>query len=786
MIQPINRQWSRLRAYWTGVLTGEHQPFLLLLALFATFRVLTIFLFRPGGFIVDHSDYDFYYEWGALVPMGYHAFENLWTVYPPLFPAFMLTIFEWSSRVPQWVEPRLIFHLYFGAFMVAFECGNFICLYWLGRRLAHDDGVHHTHTVPETNIASAPAGFAAQMPAGLWPAVLYGFLFSPVYTMAGWFEAMPTFFLLLGLCLLLAKGPWWWLSALAAGLGFLTKLTPILLLPVAIRWLGAKLSLHAARHAWFIPNAPGNLGRPLVYTLLFFAVVIGLGYPLVGYNLDLAFVSFQIQPLRPPWQSIWAILDGYYGWGLVPISMRNLEGLSGPPASTRLPWTWISLGFLALYLFLYTRPYNWQRIRTPIAFTGLSVTLLFLYSKGWSPQFVVWILVFIVLLLPQPRWILAACVLMLTNLAESTIYLLMVPSQYLLIGTVFLRTGLLILLCLELVYQILPPADLQRGRVPGSQTGRNARIYAAIGRTLAPAVWSIMLVAIVAGTLGTPRLIDRYVRNQTANYACKPTVDRLQATADWPGTTLVTQQPALWHAMNPFVYRDYEFIIIDGYDTQDRYLETALARLDQQRAARHPDTAPEFWWVARADLDFPGSSPAQVWETFVAHPDVYMLGEYAEDPCTLRHVVDFRDRTPLAHATVPGAESDAGTGADTQSPAAIHLRDAAWQVDGSTGELRVVLYWQAQSALAASYTVFVHALDDTGALAGQQDNLPVEGLAPTTHWTPNAIIRDPYRLGSFDQPPTRLHVGLYDETGRVEFELPDGTVRDYIEIVLNP
>ena len=78
----------------------RHYAFILLFLLFASFRLMAILLFRPGGFITDFSDYDFYYTWGQLTPMGYRVYDNLWTAYPPLFPALMLSIFELSSRIP--------------------------------------------------------------------------------------------------------------------------------------------------------------------------------------------------------------------------------------------------------------------------------------------------------------------------------------------------------------------------------------------------------------------------------------------------------------------------------------------------------------------------------------------------------------------------------------------------------------------------------------------------------------------------------------------------------------
>lgn len=95
---------TRLRRFY-----AMHRWFLILLLLFSAFRLFAIVLFRPGGFIADNSDYEFYYAWGLTIPMGYTTFVDLWTAYPPLFPALMLPVFEWSSRIPPWVEPRLFF-----------------------------------------------------------------------------------------------------------------------------------------------------------------------------------------------------------------------------------------------------------------------------------------------------------------------------------------------------------------------------------------------------------------------------------------------------------------------------------------------------------------------------------------------------------------------------------------------------------------------------------------------------------------------------------------------------
>ncbi|MCB0184369.1 MAG: hypothetical protein KDE31_08895, partial [Caldilineaceae bacterium] len=263
-----------------------------------------------------------------------------------------------------------------------------------------------------------------------------------VYTLLGWFEAMPLFFMLWGLDLLLSKRQIGWVgSAVVAALGFLTKLTPALLVPIAIRWLGSKLSWSAARHEWFHRRSPGNLLRPTLYTLLFFGVVLGGGYWLVGGHTELALSSFQVNALRPPWESVWALLIGNYDWGRVPVDMRNLVALHNPPPVDPLPWRWITLAFALLYLWLYTRRYDWHNPRTPVVFAAVSILWLFLYSKGWSPQFLVWLLAFVALLLPSWFGIALGSGLTLFNVIESPIFFTMLGNEHwLLAAVIILRT----------------------------------------------------------------------------------------------------------------------------------------------------------------------------------------------------------------------------------------------------------------------------------------------------------------------------------------------------------
>src|SRR5574341_911967 len=84
---------------WTGLSEGAMPPegttsqvrtkppmsdFWLVLALFVAFRLLTLFLLRPGGFIRDWSDFDTYLGIAAISDYGLYPFWHYWLEWPPL------------------------------------------------------------------------------------------------------------------------------------------------------------------------------------------------------------------------------------------------------------------------------------------------------------------------------------------------------------------------------------------------------------------------------------------------------------------------------------------------------------------------------------------------------------------------------------------------------------------------------------------------------------------------------------------------------------------------------
>ncbi len=85
--------------------------------------------------------------------------------------------------------------------------------------------------------------------------------------------------------------------------------------------------------------------------------------------------------------------------------------------------------------------------------------------------------------------------------------------------------------------------------------------------------------------------------------------------------------------------------------------------------------------------------------------------------------------------------------------------------------IKLTLIWRALKAIDEDYTVFTHVLDRDGQQIGGQDNPPVHGTSPTSHWMPGEYVIDEYEIANLAQVPdfaqgAAIEVGMYDpETG---------------------
>lgn len=359
-------------------------------SLFVAFRLMLLAVYGSQA-VTRFGDFPYYYNLARLSDQGLYPLLHYWYEFPPLFPYLSIALYKLLGS-PQVFDP------YANALalaMLTFEAGNLALLMRLARRL-HGE------------IMAERLGW------------VYALLTVPLVFSWWTFDAMTTFWMFLALAWLVEgrEGR----SAVVLGLGILTKYMPALLLAAAWRFLSPR--------------------RALRYTLIVLAVVALVIGPFVIASPRFALASLQAQASKASWETIWALLDGNLSTGnFGPIAdhfdpAQATTPLGNPP---RIP-PWLTLavfGLLYTYLFFnggrraaggLTHPLieegsKGRSLSSVIAFTGLTWCLFFLWSRGWSPQWQMLVLPFILLGLPLGQAVLFSLALGFVNFLEWPVLL---------------------------------------------------------------------------------------------------------------------------------------------------------------------------------------------------------------------------------------------------------------------------------------------------------------------------------------------------------------------------
>jgi 4-amino-4-deoxy-L-arabinose transferase-like glycosyltransferase len=113
---------------------------------------------------------------------------------------------------------------------------------------------------------------------------------------------------------------------------------------------------------------------------------------------------------------------------------------------------------------------------------------------------------------------------------------------------------------------------------------------------------------------------------------------------------------------------------------------------------------------------------------------------------------------------------------------------AGYTLDVGPAALSLALVWQASQVPEENYVVFVHVVDPvSGAIMGQVDRVPLDGLRPTAGWRAGEVLTDDYVIPlpeHLSGGPYQINVGLYnpddgqrlpvllDGVGQVDGQLP--------------
>jgi hypothetical protein len=354
-----------------------------------------------------------------------------------------------------------------------------------------------------------------------------------------------------------------------------------------------------------------------------------------------------------------------------------------------------------------------------VAFCGLSISLFLIFSKGYSPQWIINLLPFIVLLLPDLRGVVYCLLLMGANVLEFPVSMVLLANHpWLFIIAVLLRTALLVLVSVELGLVLFP----------------SARIKRALGLALA----SLALLTVVGGLPVGALAVRDYSSERFGESPYRETIDYLRAQP--PGAVVFTDQ-SLYQQLYAFLVSRHGLYLLEANDE----LPTALGRVAQR------------------------------------HQTLYVVYTGSEDDQRANPVVeDWLNRNSFSVSGVWLDEARVKAYSTPSTALEEHPLEATFaesiELNGCSFEsgpqapgdvLHVSLSWRLLRHTESNYAVFVHLVDEKEKVWAQHDGPPVGGSRATSSWASGEEITDNHGLAL---PPDispgsyTLAVGLYDPT----------------------
>ncbi len=346
--------------------------FRLLVVLFVCLRLLLLLIYQPFILqgvergITAGGDFQTYFQIASLSDKVGLPLRDWWSEFPPLWSYFSVLIYK--------VQPNYTgFSMLLGFIFLLFDVGNLVLIRKIASQLYS----------PDTAQALA------------W---IYAVLLAPLVFVFWTFEVVVAFFMLLSL---------WWLlkerdklAGVGIALGVLVKFTPIVLLGAIWRYRAVK--------------------RAVVPTVIVVGLVASTYAVFFMQNAAMTMPSVTAQFSKASYQTVWALIDGNYRTG----NFGPLEDRLDPARasitlgnSAKIP-SWVRLGgalLVGVFVFMRTRRFDAKGL---VTFVGISLLIFFLQAQGWSPQWLVQIIPFILLCFPNRDGVLMVVLLSLVTFTE--------------------------------------------------------------------------------------------------------------------------------------------------------------------------------------------------------------------------------------------------------------------------------------------------------------------------------------------------------------------------------
>jgi len=306
-----------------------------------------------------------------LAGMGI-PYVNYWVEFPPIFPFFSSLLYQFAGGREHIYDYMLAISL---SIAQAISLGIFIRL-----------------------VEKIYAQNQAQTRIWIYFSVLLGLSY-------GWwyFDPLAELAMMLGL--------YWTLegksgrAGFAIGIGALIKLFPALLLPMVWR--------------------AQTLKRALVVSGISLGLIFGTYGGLYLFAPEMTAASIRSQSSKGSWETVWALIDGNFQTGnFGPESERFDPRTATTPRGNppRIPTGLVLVPFLLIGLWAFWRA-RLEDVRQAIAFMGITWGLFLLWSPGWSPQWVLYLIPIVLMTLPDREAILMALSLVIINLLEWPVLL---------------------------------------------------------------------------------------------------------------------------------------------------------------------------------------------------------------------------------------------------------------------------------------------------------------------------------------------------------------------------
>jgi hypothetical protein len=332
--------------------------------LFFAGRLLFFIALMPTD-IRGMGDFPNYFSVANLPGLPYFDY---WTEYPPFF-AFTISFINQISQGNQFIFDFILY------FIITISGAVSI---WLFSKIASQIRKNHEDII---FISVVYFGFLSFISYSWW-----------------YFDLVVVTIMLMSIHFLLNRkektvGLW-------LGIGILAKWFPILLIPAIFLFENKK--------------------RFLKTLLLATGMVVLVWLFLFIFSPEMTLTSLKSQPSRNSWETAWALLDGNLMTGaFIPVENRLDPSLFnqniGNPATIPVWLTFIFFAGIGIFLMLKIKQLD---VMTLIPFIGITWILFFLWSPGWSPQWILYIIPIILLTFSPNKGFLVILFLALISLLE--------------------------------------------------------------------------------------------------------------------------------------------------------------------------------------------------------------------------------------------------------------------------------------------------------------------------------------------------------------------------------